>query len=214
MPVNNVCGTCNAPTEATTVTETGFPNMNLNKVTLAFEDELEEAFQEDYFDASIGLLRTSFILGMVYYTVFSALDLVALSDVSPRIIRIRFLFVVPIVLFIYLLSFTEGFRRWWQLGAAIATLTSGVGIVAMTVVPNELARNDYYAGITLILIYCYMLIRLRFIWASLTGWAIVTLYGLSLVISPGVSGDVMTANLFFLASANVLGMFGGYDNVS
>jgi two-component system sensor kinase FixL len=80
----------------------------------------------------------------------------------------------------------------------------------MTVVPNELARNDYYAGITLILIYCYMLIRLRFIWASLTGWAIVTLYGLSLVISPGVSGDVMTANLFFLASANVLGMFGGY----
>jgi signal transduction histidine kinase len=210
MPVNSAFDTCNAPTEATTVTETGFPNMNLNKVTLAFEDELEEAFQEDYFDASIGLLRTSFILGMVYYTVFSALDLVALSDVSPRIIRIRFLFVVPIVLFIYLLSFTEGFRRWWQLGAAIATLTSGVGIVAMTVVPNELARNDYYAGITLILIYCYMLIRLRFIWASLTGWAIVTLYGLSLVISPGVSGDVMTANLFFLASANVLGMFGGY----
>lgn len=192
------------------MTETGFPNMNLNKVTLAFEGELEEAFQEDYFDASIGLLRTSFILGMVYYAVFSALDLVALPDASLHIIRIRFLFVIPTVLLIYLLSFTEGFRRWWQLGAAIATLTSGVGIVAMTVVPNELARNDYYAGITLILIYCYMLIRLRFIWASLTGWAIVTLYGLSLVISPGVSGDVMTANLFFLASANVLGMFGGY----
>jgi len=190
--------------------ERNLPAMDVNAVTLAFKNGLERAFQQDYFDSSIGLLRTSFILGMVYYAAFSILDRVVLTEVSPRLITIRFLFVVPPVLTIFVLSFTEGFRRWWQVGAGIATVVSGTGIVAMTVIPEPLARSHYYAGIMLVLIYCYLLIRLRFIWASVAGWIIVAFYILSVFVYPGPDSDVVTVNLFFLVSANVLGMFGGY----
>jgi len=192
------------------MSETSFPDMDIDRLTLAFEDGLEKAFRQDYFDSSIGLLRTSFVLGMAYYAVFSILDIIALTEVSRGILRIRFAFVVPTVLVVFLLSFTDGFQRWWQLGAGIATVVSGAGIVAMTTIPHALARSHYYAGIMLVLIYCYLLIRLRFIWASLAGWIIVGLYVLSVLVYPSVDADVLTVNLFFLVSANVLGMFGGY----
>ena len=186
------------------------PSMKVHPFTLAFRGELEEAFQQDYFDSSIGLLRASFLLGAAYYTVFAILDAIALPEVAGKFAVIRFAFVCPVVLTILLLSFTKNFRRWWQLGALIATVVSGLGIVLMTFNAPALARTSYYPGMMLVLFYCYMLIKLRFVWASVAGWSIVTFYLLSLFLFPGVDPKIITINLFFLISANVLGMFGGY----
>ncbi|MEA3349653.1 MAG: hypothetical protein U9Q82_03420, partial [Chloroflexota bacterium] len=138
------------------------PRMNVNPITLAFRGKLEEAFQQDYFDSSIGLLRASLLLGVVYYSVFAILDSIALPEVRIKFALIRFAFVCPIVLIIFLLSFTKNFQRWWQFGALIATVVSGFGIILMTIEAPELARTSYYPGMMLVLFYCYMLIKLRF----------------------------------------------------
>jgi len=184
--------------------------MNVNLLTLRFKDELEESFQEDYYQSSIGLLRVSFVLGAIYYSLFSFLDWVMMPEVFRELLIIRFGLVLPVIIGIFVLSFSGKFRNWWQLAAGIASMISGLGIVLMTLLPVELIRSSYYPGMILILIYCYLLIRLRYIYASLTGWLIVIFYGLSLVLFPGVDSSTAIINLFFLVSANILGMFGGY----
>ena len=186
------------------------PTMNTHPLTLSFPEELESKFQEDYFNSSIGLLRVSFLLGIAYYSFFAILDALVLQEVQIRFALIRFAFVTPVVFTIFLFSFTKNFRHWWQLGAVVATIVSGSGIVLMTFNAPQLARIFYYPGMMLILFYCYMLIRLRFIWASLAGWIIFISYVISLVLFPGLDSKTTTINLFFLASANMLGMFGGY----
>ncbi len=191
-------------------TQQNSPPLKLNFFTLAFSGELESRFQEDYFNSSIGLLRTSFLLGILYYTFFAFLDSMVLPEVKTQLFIVRFLIVCPVIFLIFILSFTKNFSKWWQLGAIIATLTAGVGIVVMTVISPELGRNHYYPGAMLVLFYCYMLIRLRFVWASLSGWLIFLSYVLSTLLFPGIDSKVAYINLFFLASANVLGMFGGY----
>ncbi|MEA3350197.1 MAG: GAF domain-containing protein, partial [Chloroflexota bacterium] len=133
-----------------------------------------------------------------------------LPEVRIKFALIRFAFVCPIVLIIFLLSFTKNFQRWWQFGALIATVVSGFGIILMTIEAPELARTSYYPGMMLVLFYCYMLIKLRFVWATLAGWIIFVVYLLSLLLFPGVDSDVMTINLFFVLSANILGMFSSY----
>ncbi len=186
------------------------PPIELNVITLAFKGDLEKKFQEDYFKSSITLLRISFFLGMVYYSAFALLDLMVMPEVKTQLFIVRFLIVCPVILLVFILSFTKNFHKWWQLGAVIATLIAGVGIVVMTVITPELGRNHYYPGAMLVLFYCYMLIRLRFVYANLSGWLIFISYVISILVFPGVDTRVAYINIFFLASANILGMFGGY----
>lgn len=186
-------------------------DMKLNWLTLAFPGELEGKFLEDYYRSSIGLMRLSFILGFIYYGSFSLLDMAVFEEVTSQLAFIRFLVVCPVLLIIYALSFTSSFRKWWQAGAALATIVSGTGIVVMTVITPSLGRQNYYPGIMLVLFYCYMLIRLRFIWATLTGWFIFLVYIASVILYPGVPSEVVMINVVFIASANILGMFGGYN---
>ncbi|MBD3278534.1 MAG: response regulator [Candidatus Aegiribacteria sp.] len=184
--------------------------MKLNWLTLAFPGELEGKFREDYYHTSIGLMRLSFILGFIYYGSFSFLDMAVFDEVTSQLAFVRFLFVCPVILIIFGLSFTRHFRKWWQAGAALTTMVSGAGIVVMTVITPSLGRINYYPGIMLVLFYCYMLIRLRFVWATLTGWFIFLVYIASVILYPGVQSEVVMINVVFIASANILGMFGGY----
>lgn len=186
------------------------PSVDMNFFTLAFKDELENRFQEEYFKSSIGLFRISFLLGIVYYSGFALLDLLVLPEVKSQLYFVRFVIVCPVIFLVFLLSFTKEFYKWWQLGAVIAILTAGVGIVVMTIISPELGRNHYYPGAMLVLFYGYMLIKLRFVYASLSGWLIFLSYVLSTLLFPGVDPKVAYINFFFLASANILGMFGGY----
>ena len=185
-------------------------DMKLNWLTLAFPGELEGKFLEDYYRSSIGLMRLSFILGFIYYGSFSFLDMAVFEEVTSDLALVRFLVVCPVILIIFGLSFTGGFRKWWQAGGALTTMVSGAGIVVMTVITPSLGRINYYPGIMLVLFYCYMLIRLRFIWATLTGWVIFIVYIASVILYPGVPSEVVMINVVFIASANILGMFGGY----
>lgn len=184
--------------------------MKINLITLSYDEKFEKRFRESYFNSSIGLLRKSFILGMLYYAVFFILDMIVVPEFRTSLFKIRFIYVIPIILIIYFLSFTKSFKHWWQLAAGIATVVSGLGIIAMTRLPSDLVRIYYHPGIMLVLIYCYMLIRLRFVWASLAGWIIVSCYALINLTEPLIESDVFTINLFFIISANILGMFGGY----
>jgi signal transduction histidine kinase/CheY-like chemotaxis protein len=186
------------------------PAMNIHPLTLRFNGELEHRFREAYYKSSIGLLRISFILGIVYYSLFAVLDVLVMPGVDWQLAVIRFLFVCPLLLVIFSLSFTRGFRQWWQLGASVATVVAGLGIVVMTVITPQVGRVNYYPGIMLVLFYCYMLLRLRFIWAMLSGWLIFIAYVALTVIFPGVESSVLLINFFFICSANLLGMFGGY----
>jgi len=186
------------------------PRSEFNRITLSFKDNKESLFRKDYFRSSIGLMRLSFLLGIAYYSVFAFLDTVAVPEVRNELFIIRFFIVCPIILIIFLLSYTKNFHKWWQLGSSIATIVSGLGIVVMTIVSSELARVHYYPGAMLVLFYCYMLIKLRFIWSTVSGWLIFLMYLASIITFGGINPDVARVNLFFLASANILGMFGGY----
>ena len=184
--------------------------MGLHPLTLSFKNELEPIFLADYYSSSIFMLRFSLIAGFFYYGSFILLDYLVAPEFLTELIVIRLLIVCPVILIVIALSFTCGFRRYWQYAAAVISIFVGIGIIAMTVIMPEIGRNDYYAGLFLILTYCYTLVRLRFIPATIAGWIIVLMYIASLKLYPGVPQDIAIGNIFFLISANILGMVGGY----
>jgi len=182
----------------------------LNPQNLSFPKELEGKFHRDYYKSSLMMLRYSFMLGIVYYAGFALLDNYALPEIKFQLYTIRFVVVCPVILIVLLMSYTKKFYKWWQLAAFTSVMVSGLGIIVMLVIAPELGRNTYYAGIILVLIYNYMLVKLRFIWSSVAGFIIFASYVFAMLIFPDYQPKIFGINTFFLFSGNLLGMFGGY----
>jgi signal transduction histidine kinase/ActR/RegA family two-component response regulator len=187
------------------------PKMKLHLITLSFYGLLETKYREDYFISSLKLFRISFISGLLFFAAFAVLDFKVLPEVARQLSFIRFLFVYPFILAVIILSYTKGFKKYWQLAASATSIVAGIAIILMILISPEIEKYNYYTGIILILMFCHMLIKIRFIYASIAGWTIVICYILSTLFYPEIDRNIFHVNIFFLISANIIGMFGSYS---
>jgi signal transduction histidine kinase/ActR/RegA family two-component response regulator len=62
-----------------------------------------------------------------------------------------------------------------------------------------------------VLIFGYVFLRIRFIWASIAGWAIVAFYEIAAIWLSSTPVTILFNNNFFFISANFIGMFACYS---
>ena len=171
---------------------------------LRFPREMETLFDDDYYTKSISTTRLALLLGMVLVTIFSLLDILAAPAALPVIWTIRFGVICPVFGLVLFLTSRPLFKRWMQPLLSLAVLTGGLGIAAMSAVaqPTEAAYTTYYAGLILVIMWGYTFIRLRFWYATLTGWIIVAGYqvvaiGYQHLLTAPMGMEVFVNNNFF-----------------
>ena len=96
------------------IQDTTYASMNFNKITLAFSEVDEQFFLKKYFSDSIFQFRVAFILVIILYGSFGYLDSQVIPEYATAFHAIRFLFVIPILIIVFLLSFTRFFQKVWQ----------------------------------------------------------------------------------------------------
>lgn len=186
--------------------------MKLNPFTLKFSGEsshLEEPFLEAYYHVSISQVRTFLILGAVIYISFGVLDAVLMPEQKVSVWIIRLLVVGPALMSVLLISFSSQFKRYMQSVLALSYIIAGLGIIGMIVIAPPLVSYTYYAGLILVFMWGYTLIRLFFIWASMAGWLQVLLYEIA-ALWINTPYTVFVSNNFFFISANIIGMMACY----
>ncbi len=185
----------------------------LQRLHLAFDDpEQEAAFRDHYGRRSLGFVRVSVALGLAMYVKFGVLDAVVAPEVTTQLWLIRFGVVCPAIAAALGLSLflPRVFRRTMQPVLAAVVLIAGLGIVAMTGVCEPPVCSAYYAGLMLVLIYGYVLSRLRFLPATAVGVLLVVAYEIVAVLVNPLPVADLVANNFFLLSTNILGMVAGF----
>ncbi len=183
--------------------------MTYSRLTLSFQSKDEKLFLETYFYDSLLQVRISYVIVTFLYGIFGWLDWLMFPEFVPTFHFIRYYIVVPLLLFVLLLSFTSVFKKLWQMLLFISLVTGGLGIgIMLMLVPGSYA---YLAGMMLIFLAGYFLIKLRFIYATIAGWMILILYncGELLYIKPDTVTLINTN--FFFVSANIIGMFAAYS---
>ena len=190
--------------------ESGQPRFELDPFRLQFRDaRAERIFQSDTLAQSISLIRAYLVSGAMVYTAFGVLDFLLGGRATPLILVIR-VTVVASILAIFLLTFHRSFQKTMQAALAVAMLSSGMGIVAMTAVMGPPFNSLYYAGLFLVVSYCGSLIRLNFRYSALISIWLVFCYQLvGLWINP-IPVPVFISNDFFLAFASGIGLFAAY----
>jgi signal transduction histidine kinase/CheY-like chemotaxis protein len=190
------------------------PNqMQLHRLTLEFSGTqayLEPQFQADYFRKSLRLVRIMLLLGAMLYSAFLILDMIMLPDHKYITGSIR-LAVVCFVFLIYFSTFHPRFQSLMQPLFALLTLVAGGAIIFMIAIIPTPVNNYYYAGLILIFIFEYTLIRLRFIWATVVGWIQVALYLIVTVCWIDAPASIIINNNFFYISASLSCMIACYS---
>lgn len=182
--------------------------MEFNKFTLAFPDENERSFQTRYFHNSLIQFRVSFLLVTFLYGTFGFLDQLVAKQYKDLFHLIRFGIVIPLLLFVFLFSFSKYFIRVWQELIFACFIVGGLGIAVMTIIAPE--NYSYYAGLMLIFSAGYFFIKLRFFLATIAGWLVLLFFNIGAIFFSNTETEMIVINDFFFASANLIGMFAAY----
>ncbi len=183
------------------------------KNKLRFPADLEKQFDEDYFERTLTITRIALVLAFILYAAFGLLD-VFISPVTKHFTwLIRYAVVCPVIISVLILSYFEVFRKVVQFSVSLVSLFAGLGIVAMIVTSQSVEGSlYYYAGLTLVIMWSYTFVRLKFINATVVCWIIVLAYEFSIIYFKGLgsSDQLINAfinNNFFFISSNIIGMF-------
>ena len=179
----------------------------VNKLTLSFEDKnLNNEFISELAERSIKVVRSSMIFAFIIYAVFGLI----VNDMLPnsselylvnRIIGITFSIVI------FSLTYLPVYKNHSQVILSSLIIFGGLNIVMMSVDSSGIL----YVGLILTSIYAHSLLRLRFIYATITTWFLVITYLFvisTIKISPM---NILMSNAFFLISANLVGMVASYS---
>ena len=183
--------------------------MIYNKITLAFPEKEEKLFKKKHFLDSLLQVKVSFAIIIFIYGIFGYLDLLMFPEYATIFHIIRYVIVIPLLLVVFLLSFTNIFHKIWQSLLFISAIIGGVGISFMVFFVPE--NYVYYSGMLLVFLASYFFVKLRFLLASIAGWTVLIIYNLGMIFYTHSSTIIIISTNFFFISANLIGMFAAYD---
>ena len=185
----------------------------INKHILSFVDKrIENKFKEYYFKKSIINLRYSLLIVMLIYSAFGYIDYYSSPEFITTFFTIRFLIVLPVIVFVFFYSFHAYFKKIWQILLAISYFIAGIGIIFMLLkAPDNIL---YYGGMLLVFMGGFFFINLRFYAAFIPSILLIISYNLLTFIYHTVFDIsflyIISTNAFYI-SANVIGLIALYN---
>jgi signal transduction histidine kinase len=174
-------------------------------VTLSFRDkELEADFRDDFFTRNLSHFRQDLLLGCFLYAVYGILDFWIIPEIRIATWYIRFALVCPLLLGVFLFTFSRLSRRFLEPALILACFAAGAGIIAMIVMASPPGSHLYYAGLLLCLLFYF---RLRFLTASILSWSIFVLYETAVLMDARTQAPILISNTFIFLSFIIAGMF-------
>ncbi|SNZ06708.1 diguanylate cyclase (GGDEF) domain-containing protein [Persephonella hydrogeniphila] len=180
-----------------------------NRIYICFPEKLEELFQEYYFAKSIFRIKVMLIFGIMIYIFFGIADLILFPDIYRQLWGIRAFTLLILSPFIFYLFLSKDHFKVYVAYCFIAVM-AGLSIIGMMFVISPFEAQVYYAGIFLVIFFVYTVSGIPFIYSSISSLIIILIYLAVDLYFLRSDSKYLISNLFFLGSANIIGMIGGY----
>ena len=187
-----------------------YSGKELNPYNLHFRNGMENEYRDYIFGKSKIHLRILIIFTLLLYFFFAALDYKLFPENYNILWVLRFAVYAPVSIAIFLLSYLDYFKRYWQIFMSFWFFFTGLVIINMSVFVNNPNIHYYYAGLMLVLAGGQSLIRLRISYSALVGTLIFGTYVLISLYFTNIKTDVLIGNSSFLLAMNLLGIYTGY----
>ncbi len=184
--------------------------MGINPFTLSFKGFREARFREHYSSIAIRDARLGWLIGIVVYALFGIHDIVFLPEHAASILILRYLYVCPIMLLLFVSSYHKHAIRFIQFLISAAIITCGIGVIYPLIYIAGKEAISHTSGLILLIIYAFAFSRARFLYSITTVFSLIILFELAEIY-------IMKKNLlsiinadFYLFSAVIMGAFAAY----
>ncbi len=187
-----------------------FINLLKNNDIHKFPKHLEAAYQDEFFNTSLNTHRIAIWTGIIAYLIFEFLDLGMPAPILRGVTIIRFGFVIPILLWLFVFSYMPFYKPHYNWASSLGLTVTGVGVMAVQVVVDPPGFSVFIVSLVIIIISAYTLARQRYQYAVITGWL---LFAIFIVVALAIGGDNllnMVMSSVFLAISNFIGMVSAY----
>ena len=110
--------------------------LKVNPITLSFCDDqtgLEKLFLSDYFASNLKHLRLCHFIAIFFYGLTAVTEFFLFPASVTTLLMVRFGIVIPFFIIGFIISFSEGYAKYWQLIDGSYVLATGGGFIAMIV---------------------------------------------------------------------------------
>ena len=190
------------------------PRLKFGHVLKGFMEDLEVLYYDDFYRISLPIVRVALVLGFCLYSLFGILDIWIVPVHKNAVWVIRYAIVCPALTAVFVITYSGIFKKYMQATLSVTGFLAGTGIVVMIGVSaeSEPCFKFYYAGLMIVIICVYSLVRLRFIYATAVCLLITIAYEVNAVfvnrlLDTSANTMVFINNNFFFIGANILGMF-------
>jgi signal transduction histidine kinase len=180
---------------------------------LRFAPDLEEAYRQSRAGLIRQRARPVSVAGLVLFLIYAIMDALTLPPQLAQVtVSIRLAITCPVIALVVWLAHRPApsdstFERIYTL----AYLLGGLSVVAIIAAARQVAFPLPYEGMILMLMFGYFAMGLPFFSASLVSLVLVISY-LMIELWNGMSGAALATNLFFLTTANIIGMVGAWTS--
>lgn len=181
---------------------------------------VEKAFIKDYDRQAVTAMRLGLWMAVILYAVFGILDYFLMPLSYGKIWIIRFVIVLPVILFTLFLTYIKSVNRYLQVIMSVSSILMGLGIVSMIAISHESEPGFrfYYAGMMLVIMAICSMFRLRFFYALISSLVIIAGYEITAVFIQKImnwgilslNGLIFINNNFFFISSNIIGLIAAY----
>ncbi|TYC57201.1 HAMP domain-containing histidine kinase [Marinobacter sp. BW6] len=185
---------------------TGFRN-------LRFAPVLEEAYRQSRASLIRQRARPVSVAGLILFLIYAIMDALTLPpELATITVSIRLAITCPVIaVVVWLAHRTVPSDSTFERIYTLAYLLGGLSVVAIIAAARQIAFPLPYEGMILMLMFGYFAMGLPFFSASMVSLVLVISYLLTELWS-GMSGSAIATNLFFLTTANVIGMVGAWTS--
>ena len=183
--------------------------VRLNPLTLAFTGSnqfLEAPFRSDYFINSLDHVRRCKLYAIIFFGIFGILDAYVFPEQKFQLWFIRYVLVCPVFLVGLIFSYTDAYRRVWQLINAVYILVTGYAYVAMVVITPAPECYFYGVGTIFCVFFGYTFVHARFLTASIAGILVIGGYQAAMMWLMEASGVIQLIFGAHFLGINLLGM--------
>ena len=175
-----------------------------------FGQPLESIYLHHHFVETLVPARLSMALGILLYSAFGVVDYWVFPTGYHTVWMIRYVVVLPVGLLALIGTFFARRDRHVQLAFSLVMLAAGGGISVMMALDASDSSRIYLAGILLVIFYAYVFATLRFWYALAVALVLSLSHFLTDIFWLHVDTTEIIVDVFFLGTANVIGLFGSY----
>ncbi|MCB9208311.1 MAG: PAS domain S-box protein [Ignavibacteriales bacterium] len=200
--------------QSTTKNENDSINENeiakLNPLNLKFQQPYETEYLNHYNKNSVLQINIASSAGAFLFAVFSIFDFLLVPDLFYTFLFVRVGFVGGLI-FLTLLAVNNSKNK--NLNQPILSFTTfliGCADIMFIILASPRLDSTYYIGLLLINFWIYTFLKLRFLWATLSGISIFVVYVISSIFILNLDSELLFVSTSYIYASNLAGIFIAY----